>query len=140
MTKNHDNAALLRNAGLRATPGRIHLMDTLARLSAPASIPDLKKRLGAAAPNDVTLYRALDALVAADLVARADLQHGHAHYELAVGRKHHHHAVCTNCGVVEDIEVTHAPRPEREALRRARSFASIDAYAFEFFGMCVKCA
>lgn len=140
MPSRPESASLLRTAGLRATHGRILLLDALARIDAPASIPQLKKRLGKDAPDDVTLYRALDALAAAGIVIRADLQHGHAHYELAAGRKHHHHAVCKNCGRVEDIEVTHAAEPEREALRRTKGFASIDAYALEFFGLCMKCA
>ena len=140
MNIKHDSASLLRKHGLRATPGRVHMVDTLMRLDAPVSIPDLKKRLGKAAPNDVTLYRALDALAEAGIVNRSDLQHGHAHYELTTDRKHHHHAVCKNCGRVEDIEVTHAVEPEREALRRTKGFASIDTYALEFFGLCVTCA
>jgi Fur family ferric uptake transcriptional regulator len=140
MQKTADTSSLLRSAGLRATPGRIRILAALARLDAPASIPHLKKNLGKNGPDDVTLYRALDALAAAGIVVRADLQHGHAHYELAAGRKHHHHVVCKNCGRVEDIEVTHAAQPEREALRRTKGFASIDAYALEFFGVCIQCS
>ena len=135
-----DTATLLRNAGLKATSGRTHLLDVLLEQPTPVSVPTLKKQLGKKGGNDVTLYRALDALAEAGIVVRADLQHGHAHYELAVGRTHHHHAVCRGCGTVEDIEVTHAPHPEQEALRRAKGFSSIDSYALEFFGMCMKCA
>lgn len=140
MSQKLDISSLLRDAGLRATPGRVRVLEVLASLAMPVRITELQKHLGKNTPDTVTLYRALDALVAAKLVTRADLQHGHAHYELAVGRSHHHHAVCTTCGKIEDIEVTHAPEPEREALKRAKGFASIDTYALEFFGTCATCA
>lgn len=140
MSSKLDIAPLLRAAGLRATPGRVRILEVLASLKEPVRITMLQKLLKKDTLDEVTLYRALDALVRARLVTRSDLQHGHAHYELAVGRTHHHHVVCTTCGTVEDIEVTHDPEPEREALRRTKGFSSIDAYALEFFGVCVKCA
>lgn len=134
-----DSAEALRSAGLRATPGRIQLLKTLSKETAPLTIEEIGTRIGGSL-NEVTLYRALEALADAGVVSRADMQHGHAHYELSTGRKHHHHAVCKICGRVEDIEVTHAAEPEREALRRTKGFASIDAYALEFFGTCVRCS
>jgi Fur family ferric uptake transcriptional regulator len=124
---------------LRATPGRIQLLEALSKEAAPLTIEEIGARADSSL-NAVTLYRALEALAGEGIVVRSDLQHGHAHYELAAGRKHHHHVVCKNCGRVEDIEVTHAAQPEREALRRTKGFASIDAYALEFFGVCIQCS
>lgn len=130
---------LLRQSGLRATLGRTKLLEALAAEAKPITIEKLKKKL-ADRLDTVTLYRALEALREARIVERMDLQHGHAHYELIVGRPHHHHAVCRSCGTIEDIEIPHAAKPEKEAERRAKKFSVIDSYTLEFFGLCTSCA
>lgn len=131
-------ASLLRDAGLRATPGRLALLAILAKEPKPVTVQTLEKRMKGAL-NHVTLYRALEALTEAGIVARAGLGHDHAHYELLAGRPHHHHAVCRGCGLVEDLEVPHSEAPEKDAQRRTRSFATIDRYSLEFFGLCRSC-
>lgn len=132
-------ASLLREAGLRATPGRLALLALLAKEQAPVTVEYLTKQMKGAL-NHVTLYRALDALAEAGIVVRAGLGHDHAHYELAVGRPHHHHVVCRLCGFVEDIEVPHSTAPEKDAARRAKTFSCIESYTLEFFGICNACA
>ncbi len=130
---------LLKQAGMRATPGRIALISLLLRESKPLSVSQIATRMERSL-NDTTLYRALQELYKAKLVRRVNLEHEHAHYEMAVGRPHHHHAVCRNCGRVEDIQVPHHPHPEREALKKAQGFSLLDSYALDFFGVCKKCA
>lgn len=134
-----DPIALLRDHGLKATAGRTRLLEILRAERKPASIERLQRKLKGAM-NEVTLYRALEALEAARIVSRSDLGHGHAHYELVIGRPHHHHAVCRGCGYVEDIEVTHSPKPVAEARRKTKGFRAIDSYTFDFFGLCTACA
>jgi Fe2+ or Zn2+ uptake regulation protein len=90
--------------------------------------------------NQVTVYRSLDALYKAQIVKRVNLEHDHAHFELAAGREHHHHAVCRNCGYIENIEIPHAAKPELEALKQTKGFSMLDSYSLEFFGLCKKCA
>lgn len=134
----HDFATLLRENGLRATPGRLALLTVLAKETRPRSVEDLLQALQGDM-DKVTLYRALEALRDAGIVARVNLEHDHAHYELLVGRPHHHHAICRGCGHVEDIEVPHAPALEREAHKRTRGFSHIDRHSLEFFGLCRSC-
>jgi len=131
--------ALLRGAGLRATPGRVALLTLLSRAAAPLTATEIEKKLKGKM-NQVTVYRAVEALAASGIVRRVNLEHDHAHFELVHGREHHHHAVCRSCGRVEDIEVPHAARPEQEALKRATQFAALDSYALDFFGTCKACA
>lgn len=133
-----DFPTLLRNSGLRATAGRVQLLKILSREKRPVTIDHIASKLTGAL-DTVTLYRALEALKAARIVERVDLQHGHAHYELLIDRPHHHHAVCRSCGMIEDIEIPHVLQPEKEAERRAKKFSVIDAYTLEFFGQCVHC-
>jgi len=133
-----DFPGLLRQSGLRATAGRIRLLEVLSAEELPVTIEKLKKKL-VGHLDMVNLYRALEALREARIVDRMDLQHGHAHYELVVGRPHHHHAVCRSCGTIEDIEIPHAAKPEKEAECRAKKFSVIDSYTLEFFGLCINC-
>lgn len=133
-----DPAELLRQHNLRATAGRMHLLNVLHREPLPVTIEYLRGKLRHKL-NEVTLYRALDTLSRAKIVARSDFRHGHAHYELIAERRHHHHVVCRSCGIIEDVEVTHAKDPAREARQRTRGFSSVDDYALEFFGTCKTC-
>lgn len=126
---------LLREAGMRATPGRIALIEALAKESKPVSVQQIERKL-AGILNQVTLYRALEALAAAGIASRVNLEHDHAHYELIAGRPHHHHAICRNCGHVADIDLAHEHFPER----RVPGFAKIERYSLELFGICAKCS
>lgn len=130
---------LLKRAGMRATPGRIALISLLLKETKPLSVSQIGKLMHGSL-NETTLYRGLQELYKAKLVHRVNLEHEHAHYEIAVGRDHHHHAVCRNCGRVEDIQVSHAPNPEREALKKTKAFSVLDSYSLDFFGLCKKCA
>lgn len=125
---------LLREAGMRATPGRVALIEVLAKESKPASVQQIERKLKGVM-NQVTLYRALEALAAAGIVSRVNLEHDHAHFELLTGRPHHHHVICRNCGHVADIDLAHEHFPER----RVPGFAKIERYSLELFGICTKC-
>lgn len=132
-------ASLLREAGLRATPGRISLLKLLEKEPKPLTVYQIEKKLGGIM-NQVTVYRSLDALYKKQIVKRVNLEHDHAHFELAAGREHHHHAVCRDCGYIENIEIPHAPKPEKEAMKQTKAFSVLDTYSLEFFGLCEKCA
>ncbi len=133
-----DYVSLLHTAGLRATPGRIQLLALLQKEPNPLTVYEIEKKLNYSM-NQVTVYRALDTFHTAKIVRRVNLEHDHAHFELAIGREHHHHAVCRKCGHIENLEVPHASKPEREALKRAKTFSVVDSYSLEFFGVCKKC-
>lgn len=137
-TKEDSYPELLRKAGLRATPGRLRLLGVLEKESKPLTVYQIEKKLGGTM-NQVTVYRSLDALYKAQIVKRVNLEHDHAHFELAAGREHHHHAVCRNCGHIENIEIPHAAKPELEALKRTKDFSVLDSYSLEFFGFCKRC-
>lgn len=134
-----DFPALLRENDLRATPGRLQVLEILSYEKHPVTVDRIKEKLSSSL-DTVTLYRTLETLRVARIVERTDLQHGHAHYELIVGRPHHHHAVCRSCGLIEDIEVPHPAKPERQAEQATKKFSTIDSYALEFFGTCISCA
>lgn len=131
--------ALLHSAGYKATPKRVGLLQVLMRSSEPLTVLQIVSKMRPAM-NEVTAYRALEALTNTGLVRRVDLAHGHAHFELNVLKKHHHHLVCTNCGAIEDVEVCDIDVLKKRVLKRSAKFGSIYSHNLEFFGLCKKCS
>lgn len=138
MGKDIECARLLREAGFKATFGRVRLLETLQKARKPVSPEALAKELKKYM-DQATVYRALEVLTKAGLIRRIDFGHAHAHYEFA-GQNHHHHVICDSCGTVEDVELHEEAELERAALRAARSFTSVRTHALEFFGTCRACA
>ncbi len=139
MAKNTpDFEAVLRQGGYKVTPGRVLLLSTLFGEEKPVTVSYLEKKLKNAL-DKVTLYRALESMVASGVVREVDFRHGHAHYELEALRKHHHHIVCTVCGLVEDVDCNTEPFV-RQVAKKAKKFASIQDHSMEFFGICKACA
>ncbi len=130
---------LLRENGHKATPGRLSLLQVLAKADHPLAIHEIIDALGGKM-NQATVYRALESLREVAIVTRVDMQHDHAHYELASAEKHHHHLICKKCGHVEDVERCDVSEIEKSVLKKSKSFAVIEHHSLEFFGICKKCA
>jgi Fur family transcriptional regulator, ferric uptake regulator len=133
-----DFSAVLRQGGYKATPGRVLLLRTLFSEKEPVTVSYLEKKLRRAL-DKVTLYRALESMVSSGVVREVDFRHGHAHYELEILRKHHHHIVCTECGLVEDVDCDTKPFV-RQVEKKSKRFSMIESHSMEFFGVCRSCA
>lgn len=125
--------AVLRDANLRVTAVRTALLELLAKEHKPRTVEYFVRKIGAAF-DTVTVYRTLGTFLAAGIVERVGLGHDHAHYELAIGRPRHHHAVCRTCGRVEDVPVL------KTALPKVPGFSRIDSQTVEYYGTCASCA
>ncbi|MDD5050370.1 MAG: transcriptional repressor [Candidatus Pacebacteria bacterium] len=130
--------ALLRNTGLKATPGRVSLLKLLSKERKPLTVEAIKKKAGGKI-DTVTLYRALEDFADVGIVRRVDFEHSHAHYEIVAGRKHHHHIICKKCEKVEDVDVCEFEGVEKSVLGQTRNFSSIMNHSLEFFGICNQC-
>ncbi len=84
-----------------------------------------------------TVYRILQWLKEAGVVAQTDLGEGHAIYSL-VGTTAHHHLICLNCQHI--VEVDDALfEPLRVALQQDHHFKPRIEH-FAVFGLCEVCA
>jgi Fe2+ or Zn2+ uptake regulation protein len=141
----HDDvAALLGRVGQRFTSGRRDMVDALARLDRPVTVPELIESTPGVATSSA--YRHMTVLEQAGVVHRIVLGGDeHARFELAeaLTAHHHHHLICSRCGKVDDFTV-----PAK--LERAVS-ASLDdvaattgfkatAHRFDLIGLCAQCA
>lgn len=87
--------------------------------------------------DSTTVYRILQWLKEADVVAQTDVGAGHDVYSL-VGESVHHHLICLNCQHVIDVDDA-LFAPLREALLTEHGFrARIEHFAI--FGTCQHCA
>ena len=128
---------ILRDNGFRSTEGRLALLSVLKRSHRPLPVAKLARRVGTRL-DEVNVYRALEAMTDKGLLARSDLRRGGARYEYA--HSHHHHLVCNDCGLTEDVEVCAGKRMENTVLSNSRAFAKVNTHALEFFGRCHACA
>jgi Fe2+ or Zn2+ uptake regulation protein len=126
---------LLRSNGLRATPQRIALLRALERAHKPLTAEELHAKTNA---DLVTVYRNLQSLVKAHVVHEVRFKDASVRYELSHG--HHHHIVCTSCGVIEELESCNTSPLDRHALEKSKKFTLINEHSLEFFGICRSCA
>lgn len=133
-----DKKEALKKAGFRVTEGRLDVLELLEKQDLPVGISFIEKALPDI--NRVTLYRMMNDFVSADLVEEHDLGHGHVDYELA-DRPHHHHVVCDECGVVEDVfPCGDMCEFENSVLEGSNKFSKITKQKITFHGICRKCA
>jgi Fur family ferric uptake transcriptional regulator len=131
--------SLVWMSGLKATKPRIALVDLLLKEAEPTSAAGIHARLGGKT-DLATVYRMLGPMVETGLVAEIKHpRHEHSLYELSYGRPHHHHAVCTKCGDMEDIGGCVAEDLNARARGGLRKFRSIQSHSLEFFGLCRNC-
>lgn len=127
-------ADLLRVAGVRVTLGRVRVFDALAAAARPMSHADLEARLPDT--DRVTLYRVLDALVAAGLALKAVDARGVFRFSASRARREHGghvHFHCTGCGGVFCLK--DAP-PQPPKLPRGFQLAAAE---YDLRGTCAAC-
>ena len=132
----------LRRDGQRYTDNRRRLVALLEGTDAPLTIPEILERGPDLAQSSV--YRNLAVLERAGLVHRIVTTDDWARYELDHAlTHHHHHLICSGCGVVRDFTVS--PRLERsidEALAKVAGDAGfrLDHHRLDLVGFCTDCA
>lgn len=131
-------AARLREAGERVTPQRLLVAQALTAHGRQITASELYERVRRRQPGigRATVFRTLEALVAAGVARRLE-QDGHVYAYVACRSDHHHHLACDRCGRVEEIgEGYIAPVAERVA---AELGFRIDDARLDFYGVCARC-
>jgi len=128
----------LRDAGLRVTAGRLAILAAIDRM--PHSDADtlchaIQGELPATSVQSV--HNVLNDLTDAGLLRRIEPAGSSARYERRVG-DNHHHAVCTDCGTIVDIDCVHGAAPCL-APESTNGFA-IHTAEVTFWGLCAGCA
>lgn len=130
-----DAATLLQGAGLRVTPARVAVWDTLQSSDAPMSHADLEQLLPEAMDR-VTLYRTLDRLHDAGLLHRSvgdDRVMRFATHQVESVHGRHAHFRCDNCGRLYCLD---AKLPRKPAL--PEGFV-VEGAEWTLHGRCPHC-
>ncbi|MEN1678402.1 MAG: transcriptional repressor [Planctomycetota bacterium] len=115
----------LRDAGLRATAARVAVIRVLSQAGTPVSHGEVVETLEETGFDQSTLFRCLNELADASLVARLDLGDQVRRFELAGtdsgGAPEHAHFMCIDCGKLTCLEgfsfkLTPDRGPRRKAL------------------------
>jgi Fur family transcriptional regulator, ferric uptake regulator len=138
-----DVAFRLARSEQRYTRQRRMMVEALSSIARPATIAEI---LDAAPELPVsTAYRNLAVLADAGVVRRVNGSDEFGRFELAeeVSGHHHHHAVCSRCGLV--IDATSSPRLEAALAETARAIAQengfdVSDHRLELVGHCSRCA
>jgi Fur family ferric uptake transcriptional regulator len=129
----------LRKAGGRVTPQRLQVAEALGAVGRQVTAGELFDHLRQRHPTigRATVFRTLEALVAAGAARRLE-QDGHVYAYVACRPEHHHHLACDRCGRVEEIgESVVAAMAER--VRDELGFR-IDDARIDFYGLCARCS
>jgi Fe2+ or Zn2+ uptake regulation protein len=131
-------AQRLRAAGERVTPQRLQVAEALAAAGRQLTAQELWERLRRREPaiGRATVFRTVEALVAAGVARRLELDN-HVYGYVACQPEHHHHLACSSCGRVEEIGEAYI-RPVAEQVAADTGFL-IDDARLDFYGRCAAC-
>jgi Fur family ferric uptake transcriptional regulator len=128
----------LRQHGLRVTPQRRLILQSLCDLDGHASADKVQERV-LAQGRDVdlsTVYRTLERLRDLRILSQTDLGRGCAEFEV-LSDTPHHHLICQACGHVVDLDHTYLTSAA-EAIRQDFDFVPTFDH-FAIFGLCHEC-
>jgi Fe2+ or Zn2+ uptake regulation protein len=127
----------LKAKNLKIMPARLKVLDILTHNKSPISIAQITARLPKGVFDTVTVYRAMETLLEVGLARQVLLNNRSALYETAE-RAHHHHLICRDCGVVEDVKRCNVEKITDRVLQNS-NFSDITSHSLEFFGVCNSC-
>ncbi|MFA7248240.1 MAG: Fur family transcriptional regulator [Dehalococcoidia bacterium] len=124
----------LASGGFRLTGPRRALVEVMQALGGRFSADDVVE----AAPGvgRATVFRTLRLLQDLGIVCQVVLDDGAVAYRLASGG-HHHHLVCSECGVVSDFSSGDLEGLLDDIARRTGY--QVDAHRLEVYGLCPAC-
>jgi Fur family ferric uptake transcriptional regulator len=131
---------LLRSRKLRRTYTRVNILQCLSRQSSPVSHADVGRELASLGFDTSTIFRGLNDLVEAQLVARLDVGDRTWRFELSLAADvnsgaaiKHPHIICSRCGKVECVAAINVPTVDK-----APRHWVIEEVVFK--GICPTCA
>jgi Fur family transcriptional regulator, ferric uptake regulator len=137
-------AARLRRANQRVTANREAIVGALSTAGRPLTIPEILEAPGGRGLAQSSVYRNLLVLEEVGLVHRIVTDGEFARYELAEDlTEHHHHLICANCGMVEDIPAGAGLEQSVDAaaaqIARSTGFLT-QRHRIDLVGLCARCS
>jgi Fur family transcriptional regulator, ferric uptake regulator len=134
----HDCKKELREADLKATPARLAVLRLFENTDKPVDVSTiidyLKQNKIKADP--VTAFRIINLFTEKGLTRQISFNEGKFRYELT-SEDEHHHFICENCGIVDDISDCNIESLEKNIAKKKGLL--IKSHSLEFFGLCKSC-
>ena len=129
--------ALCRRAGLRMTPQRLEILQSMVRCSSHPTADGVHQTLRARMPmlSLDTVYRALALFERHGILARLWGPDGRCHFD--PNQEPHHHLVCRECSRIEDFGwgALDALKPPPVV----RRWGHVSRVQVEIHGLCAQC-
>lgn len=131
--------ASLRRQGYKITPQRKAIIDTILSGREHLTAAELFEKLQNKHPaiGLVTVYRTLEILDKIGLICEVHVEGNQRSFLIKRPQKHHHHLVCSDCGIVVDF--THCDLGDVEAGLSRQTGFHIKSHLLEFYGQCDNC-
>ena len=141
-TTHHHDALLTKfmaERGLKSTRQRSLIIETFFGSEGHLSVEELwaKVRTSDARVSVATVYRTMKLLGESGLAHARNFGDGQTRYEAAVGRHHHDHLICTNCGAIVEFENDRIEAMQ-DAVARRHGFR-VTSHKMELYGLCKDC-
>jgi len=133
------HAQALKDAGMKATPKRLAILDTLYAKSTYESPEELWKRLRDRFDRLglPTVYRNLEELAASGVISKVIHPNRQLYYYFCPNREHHHHFVCLSCRTVADLPACGIEALEREVSQKIGG--KVLSHILQLNGLCGVC-
>lgn len=139
--RNHEEllARFMADHGLKSTRQRTLIVETFFGSEGHLSVEELwdKVRGADARVSVATVYRTMKLLSDSGLAHARNFGDGQTRYEAAVGRHHHDHLICTNCGTIVEFENDRIEAMQ-DAVARRHGF-KVTSHKMELYGLCKDC-
>ena len=131
--------AYLARRGLKHSRQRERIAQVFFGLGGHVSVDDLllHARREDRRVSLATVYRTMKLLAESGLATAREFGDGQTRYEIAAGRAHHDHLICTRCG-----EIVEFANEQIEALQAAvarRHGFEVERHRLELYGRCARC-
>ena len=132
-------AGYMAERGMKNTRQRTLIVDTFFEVGGHLSVEELWGRVRArdTRVSVATVYRTMKLLSESGLVHTQNFGDGQARYEVAVGREHHDHLICTGCGAIVEFENDRIEALQ-DAVARKHGF-KVTSHKMELYGLCRSC-
>src|SRR5262245_10515673 len=130
----------LRSTGKhRATNARYAVLDAVLESQGPFNAESLYYRMisNGVKISKATVYNTLDVLQECGIVSKYRFAENTSRYEKAVGRPHHHHMICLECGDIIEFVNDKLERIQQDVCQQ-QDFQP-QSSSLQIFGTCSKC-
>jgi Fur family ferric uptake transcriptional regulator len=138
MSCENETAVVLREAGQKVTPQRVHILCAIRHADVHVTAAKIIEEMRAEHPfiDASTVYRTLASASDLGLVYETDMGGGETEFEW-VGKHRHHHLICRTCGDVTSLDNSYLDGLATLLYEEAGFQADLGHFAI--FGVCKEC-